>query len=103
MEDNGETRATSSCRIRIVGISAFLDHKLVRLILFALIEDAVRLRRIEHDWVPCFTSRAAKKSKESGAEVLEVHMVIHLACIIDINQGELADANNGEHENQEQE
>lgn len=49
MEDNGETRATSSCRIRIVGISAFLDHKLVRLILFALIEDAVRLRRIEHD------------------------------------------------------
>ena len=30
-------------------------------------------------------------------------MVIHLACIIDINQGELADANNGEHENQEQE
>ena len=104
MEGHRDSVAAAASSLQgIVRVEAISDHRLIRLILLALIENMVGLCRLEHDRVPGFSRRTAKQGQESGAEALKVHMLTHLAILVQVDKGELGHADDGEHEDEEEE
>lgn len=103
MEANSDISTTAMSSERISGVTAIRNYRLIRLTFSALVEDVVVLRRVEHDGIPGLTRRATNQREEGRTETLEVHMLVHFACSIDINEGELCHANNREHEDQKHE
>lgn len=98
----------------IINTATGVDPRVIVLLLSALEEDASLTSGIKHDRVPCLSSGTPEQSQECITKALEIGVFVHgvlahvvawdlLDTTVNLDHGELRDANNGVHEDEQEE